>query len=266
MGTRAEDHIGEEFGIYKIIGVSPRKHKDGHKLYEAECKECGFIRTDRYYRLKNEIVIECTHVHEYRTVFCLYCGKEIPVGNLPPSEYNGRKFCNASCAASYNNTHREVTRQKKENTNANVDVTKEKSGSCLNCGKAIPKQGKYCSQVCQNAYLQSEWEKKWFAGEVSGNVGIRWIDTSKHVKTYLLKKYNNSCAKCGWSETNPYTGTIPLEVEHIDGDPYNTTPENVTLLCPNCHSLTSTYKGANKGRGRKKTWVPAPLDTVKHNA
>ena len=23
-----------------------------------------------------------------------------------------------------------------------------------------------------------------------------------------------------------------------------------SLLCPNCHSLTSTYKGANKGNGR----------------
>jgi hypothetical protein len=22
------------------------------------------------------------------------------------------------------------------------------------------------------------------------------------------------------------------------------------LLCPNCHSLTKTFKGANKGRGR----------------
>lgn len=60
---------------------------------------------------------------------------------------------------------------------------------------------------------------------------------------------------------NPYTGTIPLEVEHIDGDPYNTTPDNVTLLCPNCHSLTPTYKGANKGRGRAKTWVPKKLNS-----
>ncbi len=26
--------------------------------------------------------------------------------------------------------------------------------------------------------------------------------------------------------------------------------KNLTLLCPNCHSLTKTYKGANKGGGR----------------
>ena len=50
---------------------------------------------------------------------------------------------------------------------------------------------------------------------------------------------------------NPYTGKIPLEVDHIDGDYTNNNENNLTLLCPNCHSLTPTYKGANSGRGRK---------------
>ena len=31
----------------------------------------------------------------------------------------------------------------------------------------------------------------------------------------------------------------------------NNSETNLTLLCPNCHSLTPTYKGANKGNGRK---------------
>ena len=26
-----------------------------------------------------------------------------------------------------------------------------------------------------------------------------------HIKTYLLKKYNNKCSKCGWGEKNIYT-------------------------------------------------------------
>lgn len=57
--------------------------------------------------------------------------------------------------------------------------------------------------------------------------------------------------KSGWGEVNPYTQTIPLEVEHIDGNYQNNTEDNLTILCPNCHSLTPTYKGANKGHGRK---------------
>ena len=67
----------------------------------------------------------------------------------------------------------------------------------------------------------------------------------------LIEKYNNKCSICGWCEENTYTKSIPLEVEHIDGNPYNNSPENVTLICPNCHSLTKTYKGANKGNGRR---------------
>ena len=72
-----------------------------------------------------------------------------------------------------------------------------------------------------------------------------------YIKTYLLKKYKNKCARCVWGEKNIYTNNIPLEIEHIDGNYKNNNEENLTLLCPNCHSLTSTYKGANLNNGRK---------------
>ena len=49
----------------------------------------------------------------------------------------------------------------------------------------------------------------------------------------------------------PYpANNIPLEIEHIDGNYKNNDESNLILLCPNCHSLTSTYKGANTERGR----------------
>ncbi|MGW7435839.1 HNH endonuclease signature motif containing protein [Streptomyces sp. NPDC054849] len=41
---------------------------------------------------------------------------------------------------------------------------------------------------------------------------------------------------------------LPLEVDHIDGDWRNNRPENLRLLCPNCHSTTDTYRGRAKGR------------------
>lgn len=74
---------------------------------------------------------------------------------------------------------------------------------------------------------------------------------SMHIKTYLFRKFENKCARCGWNKINPYTGSIPLEIDHIDGDYKNNKEENLILLCPNCHSLTSTYKGANLNSGRK---------------
>ena len=126
----------------------------------------------------------------------------------------------------------------------------------MNCNKEIPRRNKYCSAKCQHEYEQKQWVEKWLNGEVDGNIGSAWNDVSKRVRRYLFDKYDSKCALCGWGEINPYTGTIPLEVEHIDGNAENSSPENVTLLCPNCHSLTKTYKGANKGHGRKKTWIP----------
>ena len=32
----------------------------------------------------------------------------------------------------------------------------------------------------------------------------------------------------------------------------NNNEETLILLCPNCHSLTQTYKGANRNHGRKE--------------
>ena len=106
--------------------------------------------------------------------------------------------------------------------------------------------------------LANTMGKKWFSGEIDGTSQTdHWGNVSDRIRTYLFKKYDNKCSLCGWSEKNPYTNRIPLEVEHIDGDYKNNRPENVTLLCPNCHSLTETYRGANKGKGRKKTWIPS---------
>lgn len=39
---------------------------------------------------------------------------------------------------------------------------------------------------------------------------------------------------------------IALELEHINGCRTDNRRENLTLLCPNCHAQTSTYRGKNK--------------------
>ncbi len=46
-----------------------------------------------------------------------------------------------------------------------------------------------------------------------------------------------------------------LEIDHIDGNSDNNSEENLRLVCPNCHSLTSTYRGTNRGNGRNITWA-----------
>ena len=52
-----------------------------------------------------------------------------------------------------------------------------------------------------------------------------------------------ACCKCGITE---YGGVpAPLELEHIDGNHFNNSLDNLTILCINCHSQTETYVGKN---------------------
>lgn len=134
---------------------------------------------------------------------------------------------------------------------------KSRKSICLNCGCEFTiynsvNKGKYCSHKCQVEYDYKSYIQRWKNGEEDGLKGEYSI--SNHIKKYLFRKYNNSCQICGWNQVNKFTGNVPLEVHHIDGDYTNNKEENLQLLCPNCHSLTETFKNHNvKGRkGRKK--------------
>lgn len=130
-------------------------------------------------------------------------------------------------------------------------------GACKNCGKPLTTSGRtFCNSDCQHDYEYKEFITQWKEKKIDGTIGKSWINVSKHIRRYLFEKYDGKCSRCGWAEVNPYTNTIPLELEHIDGDAENNAEENLTLLCPNCHSLTQTYRGANKGKGKRNIkWV-----------
>jgi hypothetical protein len=81
---------------------------------------------------------------------------------------------------------------------------------------------------------------------------------SRYLRRYLLATQGR-CAHCGWAERHPVTGKLPLHVDHVDGDFRNNRPENLRLLCPNCHALTPTYGALNRGRGRPYHMVKRPL-------
>lgn len=116
---------------------------------------------------------------------------------------------------------------------------------CLQCDKPLERvRYKYCSNACQHQHQFRLRIQRYEAGEYQTNTCNRFI------RRYLVQRFGEKCTRCGWAERHPITGNIPIEVEHVDGNWRNNEPSNLTLLCPNCHSLTPTYRALNRGRGR----------------
>lgn len=108
---------------------------------------------------------------------------------------------------------------------------------CLYC-KTELKHGKlYCSFICQHKFHR---QQKIAAGKSLYRIGMR---------LYLSETRGYKCEICKndvWQDKS-----IPLEIDHINGDSTNNNLDNVRLICPNCHAQTPTYKSKNRGKGRQ---------------
>jgi 5-methylcytosine-specific restriction endonuclease McrA len=75
---------------------------------------------------------------------------------------------------------------------------------------------------------------------------------------------SNECSSCGIGPE--WNGKpITLQVDHINGDCYDHRLENMRILCPNCHSQTSTWGGKNS-LIEKKTCVDCSTNITKKAA
>lgn len=216
-------------------------------MNKSEVGKLGFLKSLNTRSMQKQ---ERISLYEQNPTFCQECGKMLSYKD------RHKKFCNNSCSAKYSNKRRFVKYPIKEiiQINGEAKVIRD-YGNCVYCGKPLTHKGKYCNNKCKGKHESSvKYNNEislWKEGKLDktyntiGNV-------IKSIKKYLLIKYDNKCAICGWCEINKYTGKSPLEVHHIDGNWENNVEENLIILCPNCHSLTKSYKASNKGNGRPK--------------
>lgn len=157
--------------------------------------------------------------------YCINCGGEIKIKE-------GKKFCSQSCAASYNNKNRE-----------HDDNTKNKISNSVR--EYIKENGSIIDKI---KFSKEKWQQIRKKRRETNRKKLMEADY-KDLKFETLRKriileQDEKCNKCGVHEW--FGKKIPLEMDHKDGDNSNNERENLEALCPNCHSITDTWRGKNK--------------------
>lgn len=76
-----------------------------------------------------------------------------------------------------------------------------------------------------------------------------------------LKAKNERCQMCNIE--NIWNGKhLSFQIDHINGDRYDHSEENLRVICPNCHSQTDTYGGKNAKNKVPKEYKRCPQCNV----
>jgi 5-methylcytosine-specific restriction endonuclease McrA len=107
--------------------------------------------------------------------------------------------------------------------------------------------GLFCNRECYYKGRKALNFQKLIKGEYS-------CSSRGEIRKVMIENFGHKCAMCNNSKW--LDSTIPLELDHIDGDAGNNKLNNLRLLCPNCHATTPTHKAKNKGFGRAARGLP----------
>lgn len=143
--------------------------------------------------------------------------------------------------------------------------------ACAQCGTMftsnLSREQRFCSRLCYSASCaesnrmqtnltptRDEWKR-----EVKRKSATYLFTTDfdelgwDYKRKRVLHEQQGKCNCCGLSEWRGIP--ISLEVDHKDGFRTNNARENLEALCPNCHSITDTWRGRNKPANNGKNVV-----------
>lgn len=164
------------------------------------------------------------------------------------ASYSGRKYCPECWQKELSN------RESQRVSDPRPKEKRTKKLSFCKCGEIKGSTSNLCRACFEGSRPSYEdWlDGTWNGSYKSGMMSVR-------LRKMLLEAANYTCQSptCpvpgGFTGmANPTTGNIPLEIDHINGDCTDNSPENIIVLCPTCHALTPTYRSLN--RSSKRTW------------
>ncbi len=150
-------------------------------------------------------------------------------GNEHDGSFGSGKFCSRSCANS--RTHSTETKKK-----ISESITKNTNSWSKNWTPEMLAERKLnLRKTYDKKLLDRDWD----------SLGV------DSLKKRIILEEGHICKKC--KNTLWLGKPITLELEHKDGNHDNNKRENLECLCPNCHSLTDTWRGRNIKRRNKIT-------------
>lgn len=174
-------------------------------------------------------------------------------------------FCSTTCRdvfwSEYDNW---VKIQKAEQRPVRIPKEKTKTKQCPHCSTMIWPQSETCRKHRpQSVYLgrrtrgastdPDKYIEDWLDGKIAGNQGPKTpCVVHPLIREYLYKESNYACTQCSFKAVHPVDGRPILNLNHIDGNASNHSPDNLEVLCPNCHAMTPNYGNRNKNSARAK--------------
>lgn len=155
-------------------------------------------------------------------MICEKCQEEYTV------VYGSGRFCGAVCARGFS------TFAKRAEINEKVSQTLKAQGNEV-YARLHTEEVRNRANIARKA----TWERK--AEEDNRDFSELGLPKRKQI---VFDEQGNCCSGCGIVDWRGKE--LTFELEHKDGDNKNNIRENLEVLCPNCHSQTSTWRGRNK--------------------